>query len=115
MHGSIGSSMSGGAQKTAAFNSLDYKLKQMRYEADASNAVDAIQVEQSQTQMDIMQIIKKYGGAGADASWVNELSAIEKKQQAKPSYLESNESESVASSIQEEAYQKIRQKYQTAV
>ena len=54
--------------------------------------------------MDIMQIIKKYGGAGADASWVNELSAIEKKQQAKPSYLESNDSESVASSIQEEAY-----------
>ena len=51
----------------------------MRYEADASNAMDAIQVEQSQTQMDIMQIIKKYGGAGADASWVNELSAIEKK------------------------------------
>ena len=60
-----------------------------------------------------MQIIRKYGGAGADASWVNELSTIEKK--AKPNYLESpHESESVVSSIQEEAYQKIKQKYQTA-
>ena len=84
----------------------------MRHEADTANAMDAIR--ESQTQLDIMQIIKKYGGAGADASWVNELSAIEHKQAAKPSYLESNESESVASSIQEEAYQKIRQKYQTA-
>lgn len=55
-----------------------------------------------------MSIIKKYGGASADASWVNELSVIEKKRQAKPSYLDSNETESVASSIQEEAYQKIK-------
>ena len=58
-----------------------------------------------------MQIIRKYGGASADASWVNELSTIEKKQRP-TNYLESPKSDSVASSIQEEAYQKIKQKYQ---
>lgn len=76
----------------------------MRREADRSNAVDAIEVEQSQAQLDIMAIIRKYGGSSADAAWVNELSVIETKNKAKPSYLESNESESVASSLQEEAY-----------
>ena len=35
-----------------------------------------------------MQIIRKYGGASADASWVNELSTIEKKQRP-TNYLES--------------------------
>ena len=55
-----------------------------------------------------MSIIKKYGGSGADASWVNELGAIEKKKQIKPSYLDSHETESITSSIQEDAYQKIK-------
>ena len=73
----------------------------MRHDADRSNAIEAIEVEQSQAQLDIMSIIRKYGGVGADASWVNELSVIETKNKArKPSYLDSNESErSVASSI----------------
>ena len=74
------------------------------------NALENIRLEQSQAQMDIMAIIRKYGGASADASWANELTAIEQKQ--KPSYLESrSETESVASSIQEETYQMIKKKY----
>ena len=63
--------------------------------------------------MDIQNIIRKYGGASADATWANELSAMEKKKEKKPAYLDLNESESVASSIQEEAYQRIKMKYAT--
>ena len=56
-----------------------------------------------------MSIIKKYGGVSTDTSWVNELSVIEKKNERKHSYLDSQrDSESVASSIQEEAYQRIK-------
>ena len=59
-----------------------------------------------------MSIIKKYGGVSTDTSWVNELNVIEKKYERKHSYLDSQrDSESVASSIQEEAYQRIKQKY----
>ena len=51
-----------------------------------------------------MSIIKKYGGVSTDTSWVNELNVIEKKNERKHSYLNSQrDSESVASSIQEEA------------
>lgn len=38
---------------------------------------------------------------------------MEKKKEKKPAYLDLNESESVASSIQEEAYQRIKMKYAT--
>lgn len=55
-----------------------------------------------------MTIMQKYGSKHADVSWLNELADIEQK---KMSYLDSHESESVASSLQEEAYQKIKQKY----
>ena len=57
-----------------------------------------------------MSIIKKYGGASTDTSWVNELNVLENKNERKKnSYLDSQrDSESVASSIQEEAYQRIK-------
>ena len=51
----------------------------MKIEASDSIALDTIAVEQSQTNLDITSIIKKYGGAGADASWANELNDIEQK------------------------------------
>ena len=72
----------------------------MRHEAANSNALDDIAVEQSQTNLDIMSIIKKYGGVSTDTSWVNELNVLEKKNERKNSYLDSQrDSESVASSI----------------
>ena len=59
---------------------LDQQLIKMRRDATESLAQDTIvAVEQSQTNFDITSIIKKYGGVGADASWANELSTIEKK------------------------------------
>jgi len=54
-------------------------------------------VQQSQAQLDITSIIKKYGGAMADASWAQELAAME--QAKKVSYLDCNDAESVNSSI----------------
>ena len=53
-----------------------------------------------------MSILQKYGGANANVTWVKELGEVERK--AKSSYLDIQDSESVASSIQEEQYQKIR-------
>ena len=53
-------------------------MTQIRREAEQSNALDTIQLGQSQAQIDIQNIIKKYGGASADATWANELSAMEK-------------------------------------
>ena len=114
--GSVGSNSTaiGRAINQTDTVNLDQQLNKMRRDATDSLVQDTIvAVEQSQTNFDITSIIKKYGGVGADASWANELSAIEKKQQKKPSYLEANETESITSSIQEEAYQRIKQKYAT--
>jgi hypothetical protein len=52
---------------------------QIKREMKQKNALDDIRLEQSQAQIDIMAIIRKYGGASADASWANELTAIEQK------------------------------------
>jgi len=56
---------------------LDKQLLQIKKDMKEKNALEKIRLEQSQTQMDIMAIIRKYGGASADASWANELTAIE--------------------------------------
>ena len=102
-----GTSLTSSHKKSA---DLDKQLLQMKRDMKEKNALENIRLEQSQAQMDIMAIIRKYGGASADASWANELTAIDQKQ--KPSYLESrSETESVASSIQEETYQMIKKKY----
>ena len=58
---------------------LEAKLKQMRRDASDYNIVDDIKLEQSQAQLDISSIIRKYGGAYADASWANELTELEKR------------------------------------
>lgn len=107
MAGSIGSSSTG----KMGTREIDQALVSLQKNAAQTNALDTIEVEQSQACLDIKSIIRKYGGASADATWASELDRIEKQQKRKPNYLESNESESVNSSIQEEAYQRIKQKY----
>ena len=61
-----------------------------------------MRVEQSQTQLDIQAIIRKYGGTSAETAWADELTTIERKK--KTSYLDMPDSESITSSIQEETY-----------
>ena len=69
------------------------KIDQMKGEIDAEKVLSKMEVEKSQTEIDIFSIIRKYGGSTKDHSWANEL----KDHAVKPSYLAEIESESARS------------------
>ena len=69
----------GAGSSLGASNDLESKMKKMKIEASDQNALDNMRVEQSQTQLDIQAIIRKYGGTSAETAWADELTTIERK------------------------------------
>ena len=71
------------------------KIERMKQEFDTEKAVHKIEVEESNSAIDIHNIIKKYGGSSKDHSWAYELNDMEGRQ--RPSFLSEADTESVLS------------------